>query len=65
MSIRIIKSDAGYDAVVTPSPRLPTSWSTDSPMSRHALTDRLLELGYHLQDIVDAFFFADSDKQDE
>jgi len=30
-------------------------------MGSRELTDRLLELGYHLQDIVDAFTFADPD----
>lgn len=61
MSIRIERVQAGYTALVTPSPRLPAAWSTDEPMGSRQLTERLLELGYHLQDVVDAFTFADPD----
>ena len=61
MSITITRTDGGYTAVVTPSPRLPTAWATDRPLPSDELTDRLLELGYHQQDIVDAFTFADPD----
>jgi hypothetical protein len=57
--IKITSEDGGYKAVVTPSPRLPTAWSNPDPLGWRDLTDRLLELGYHLQDIVDAFTFAD------
>ena len=36
-------------------------------MSAPALRERLIELGYHMQDIADAFYFADTDwtHQDE
>jgi hypothetical protein len=61
MSIKIERTDVGYTAVVTPSPRLNTAWSSEDPMTSRDLTERLLELGYHLQDIVDAFTFADPD----
>jgi hypothetical protein len=61
MSIKIECSAGGYTAVVTPSPKLPESWSTDRPMSARALRERLTELGYHPQDIADAFYFADPD----
>jgi hypothetical protein len=62
MSIKITKSNNGYNAVVTPSPRLPSEWKTEHAMGRRELTENLIELGYHLQDIVDAFDFADLDE---
>jgi len=61
MSIKIRRTVDGYQAEVTPSPRLSESWITDTPMTRDALIDRLVRTGYHLQDIVDALTFADSD----
>lgn len=61
MSIKIERNADGYIAVVTPSPKLPESWSNDHPMPARELRERLIELGYHMQDIVDAFYFADSD----
>jgi hypothetical protein len=62
MSIKIERVAGGYIATVTPSPKLPESWSTDHPMPASALRERLIELGYHIQDIVDALYFADADR---
>ncbi len=61
MSIKIRREKERYIAEVTPSPKLPVIWETENPMNAKELIDRLLELGYHLQDIVDAFTFADPD----
>ena len=61
MSIKIVSVDGGYTAVVTPSPKLPRTWMNDVPLTADALTDILIEMGYHLQDIADAFHFADPD----
>jgi hypothetical protein len=60
MTIKITRQPGGYLAIVTPSPKLPAAWSTTKPMPRQALFEKLVEFGYHLQDIVDAFFFADA-----
>ena len=61
VSIAIHRSAAGYSATVTPSPTLPAGWATERPIGREALIDRLVESGYHLQDITDALFFADAE----
>lgn len=59
MSIKVRREEEGYSAEVAPSPKLPAQWKTDKPLYSKNLTDRFLELGYHLQEIVDAFMFAD------
>jgi hypothetical protein len=59
--ITIRLTDAGYEAEVTPSAYIPKTWKTDRPMRQQEVIDQLLELGFHLQDIVDAFQFADPD----
>jgi hypothetical protein len=59
MSIKIERVDGGYTAEVTPSPTLPGRWRTVRPLSARELQEKLIGLGYHLQDIVDAFYFAD------
>jgi len=61
LSITIRRSSAGYSATVTPSPNLPEAWSTEHPMIREVLIDRLVRLGYHLQDVADALSFADAE----
>ena len=52
-------TDGGFTATVTPTQRKPISWSTDSPLSRGELIDKLTEIGFHLQDIAEALHFAD------
>lgn len=61
MSIKVKRVDEGYTAVVTPSPNLPEAWTSAHLMSRRELQETLIEIGYHLQDIVDAITFADRD----
>jgi hypothetical protein len=59
MPIKVTMKGDKYEAVVTPSTRMPTSWQTDGPISGHDLLGRLLALGYHQQHVVDAFEEAD------
>ncbi|MGH9169878.1 MAG: hypothetical protein ACRD0Z_03250 [Acidimicrobiales bacterium] len=59
MPIKIQRLDSGYVATVTPSKYRDVSWASDAVTSSDVLVEQLLELGYHLQDIVDAFTEAD------
>ena len=59
MPIKIHRLQDGYIATVTPSKYKNVSWSSEQPTPSKELIDQLLELGYHLQDIVDAFTDAD------
>jgi hypothetical protein len=59
VSIKLTRTANGYEVEVTPSPRLPEQWLSDGTLSQEATIDRLVEIGYHLQDITDALFFAD------
>jgi hypothetical protein len=62
MPIKIVHVGAGkYTASVTPSKYRNLAWSTDAPVEPRTLIDRLLELGYHQQDIGDAFYEANPD----
>ena len=48
-------------AEVTPTERMPVSWRSDGPMSGRDVIEKILELGFHQQDVVDALAFADPD----
>jgi hypothetical protein len=61
MPIKISKVEGGYMASVTPSQYKDTTWSNDAPMKPKPLVEKLRELGYHLQDIQDAFYEVDRD----
>jgi hypothetical protein len=51
----------GYFAVVTPLPSLDVSWANDAPLKADELIRELQLLGFHQQDIGDAFLEADPD----
>lgn len=51
--------DGRYTASVTPSKFREGAWSTEDAVEPQTLIDRLIELGYHQQDIGDAFYDAD------
>jgi len=59
MPISITTSGDRYEAVVTPSQHMPISWRSQEPMTASELLHKLLDLGHHQQDIVDAFAQAD------
>ena len=61
MPIKVHRVDDGYMATVTPSKYKDVSWSSVEPTASEVLVEQLVELGYHLQDIVDAFTDADPD----
>ncbi len=62
MPIQIQVDGVDYKAVVTPSPHMPGSrLMTIGPESGGRVITELLALGYHQQDIVDAFAEADPD----
>jgi hypothetical protein len=48
-----------YEADVTPWNFKPISWRSLGPMTGSDLIQKLLDLGYHQQDVVDAFCVAD------
>lgn len=59
MQIKIRRVEQGYLAWVTPSHGDNTSWASAETMSRRDLISRLTEIGFHQQDIGDAFYEAD------
>lgn len=59
MSIKLTRTQSGYEVELTPSPRPPTIWSSGRALTKQDVIDRLVEFGYHLQDIADALHFAD------
>jgi hypothetical protein len=60
MSIEIEHiDDLFYSVVVKPSKYRQTEWSSDRPLTRRQVIDRLVEIGFHLQDIADALDVAD------
>lgn len=59
MPISIQEVPGGYLAIVTPSKYKDTTWSSDAPTPSQRLVEQLIELGYHIQDIADAFDKAD------
>jgi hypothetical protein len=61
MLLRIQRVENGYTAVVTPSHGDDVRWETSGPTSQSVLIDTLTELGFHQQDIGDAFYEADPD----
>ena len=61
MLLRIQRVEDGYTATVTPSHGDDVRWETPGPTSQGALIDALAELGFHQQDIGDAFYEADPD----
>jgi hypothetical protein len=61
MSIKLTRTPDGYQVEVTTSPRLPTTWSSGRPLPQQEVIDRLIEFGYHMQDVADALHFADED----
>ncbi len=63
MQLKIIRVEAGYVACVTPSHGDNVRWTTDRPMSQRKLIQRLQEIGFHQQDIGDAFYEADPEWQ--
>jgi len=63
MQVKILRVEGGYLARVTPSHGDDTSWTTDQPMSQRALINKLAEIGFHQQDIGDAFYDGDPEWQ--
>jgi hypothetical protein len=61
MLLRIQRVESGYTATVTPSHGDNVQWETTTPVSQGVLIDALTELGFHQQDIGDAFYEADPD----
>jgi hypothetical protein len=61
MSIKLTRTPDGYEVEVTPSPRLPTAWSSGRALPQQEVIDRLVEFGYHMQDVADALHLADED----
>lgn len=61
MQLRIERHENGYTASVTPSHGDNLRWEQSEPIGQGALIDALVELGFHQQDIGDAFYEADPD----
>lgn len=59
MQLRIQRHDNGYTATVTPSHGDDVRWEQVEPIGQGVLIDALTELGFHQQDIGDAFYEAD------
>jgi hypothetical protein len=59
VSIKLTRTATGYEIEVTPSPRLPEQWFSNGALTQHETINRLVAIGYHLQDIADALHFAD------
>lgn len=59
MQLRIQRHETGYTATVTPSHGDSLTWEQAEPVGQGALIDALIELGFHQQDIGDAFYEAD------
>jgi hypothetical protein len=59
VSIKVTRTADGYEVEVTPSPRLPETWASNGTLTYEETEDRLVEIGYHLQDITDALYWAD------
>ena len=60
MPISIKRTGDRYEADATVA-RTGEAWSTDQLLTVTELIDRLVELGFHQQDIGDAFYDADPD----
>ena len=61
MQLQISRVEGGYLAKVTPSHGDDASWVADQPMNVSDLVAKLRALGFHQQDIGDAFYEADPD----
>ena len=61
MPIKILFTQKGYFAQVTPPHGANSNWKNEQPMSAGALIKELLKLGCHQTDIGDAFYEADPD----
>lgn len=61
MLLTIRRVENGYAATVTPSHGDDVRWETSAPTSQGVLIDALTELGFHQQDIGDAFYEADAE----
>jgi hypothetical protein len=59
MQLRIQRQETGYTARVTPSHGDSIEWEQAEPVGQGVLIDALIELGFHQQDIGDAFYEAD------
>jgi hypothetical protein len=59
MQVKIVTVEGGYLARVTPSHGDEVSWTTGEPMSQRDLINKLAEIGFHQQDIGDAFYEGD------
>lgn len=59
MPIKVSRTSDGYSASVTPSKYRPLSWKSPRPMTDTQLVEKLVEMGYHMQDIADALHEAD------
>lgn len=59
MHVRIQRVDDGYTATVSPSHGDNVRWETSAAVDQGVLIDALTELGFHQQDIGDAFYEAD------
>ena len=58
--IRVWMQNQEYEAEVLPSPSMNVSWRS-TPMPGRDLIAKLLALGFHQQDVVDAMAEADSE----
>jgi hypothetical protein len=61
MPIEITMIGDRYRAVVTPSRHSSVDWRSDGATHGRDLIQTLLDLGFHQQDVVDAFAAADPD----
>ena len=59
MGLTVSMTGEMYTAEVTPTPALSVAWVSPGPMNGADLIQKLLEIGYHQQDVVDAFAEAD------
>jgi hypothetical protein len=57
MTIRITKTDAGYQVAVTP-PEAP-AWKSGHPLAATEVLEQLSTIGCHATDIADALYLAD------
>jgi uncharacterized protein Smg (DUF494 family) len=62
MTIHVEHASGGFLVTVMPTEHKTVSWTAAQPMTRDDLIEKLIELGFHLQDIVDALHFADMDQ---
>lgn len=59
MQVVITRVGERYVAEVVPSHGDNVAWATDQPVSQRDLITALAQIGFHQQDIGDAFYAAD------